>query len=98
MRTPMLALSYDTIKTGSTGMIFVFLAAGVIVMRSAQKLMFKVMGFIIMAALAVGCWAYRDTLQTCVKTCSCSLAGHKISIPASANQICAQIAKSTAKP
>ena len=93
MKNSLFALSYDTIKTGSTGMVFVFLAGALIAMRFAQKLMFKVVGFVVMAGLAVGCWAYRDTLQQCVKTCSCSLAGHKISIPASTNQICVQLNK-----
>ena len=93
MKISLFALSYDTIKTGSTGMVFVFLAAGLIAMRFSQKLVSKVIGFVVMAGLAVGCWAYRDTLEQCVKTCSCSLAGHKINVPTSANPICIQINK-----
>jgi hypothetical protein len=87
----MLGLSYDTVKNGSTGMIFVFLAAAVIAMRFTQKVMIKVISFVILAGLAVGCWAYRSTLEECLKTCTCSVAGHKLSLPSKATTVCKQI-------
>ena len=100
----LLGLSYDTIKTGTTGMIVVFLVAAVIAMRFTQKVMTKVVSFVILAGLAVGFWAYRSTLQECLKTCSCSVAGHKLALPSSATTVCKQIeanlpgSTTTAKP
>lgn len=52
-----------------------------VVFRFVQRLMLKVVLFVILAAFGLSLWIQRDDLQDCARTCECSLYGQTVVIP-----------------
>ncbi len=69
MRTAMI------VATGAFGALAC--CAMVLVRKAVTKIFF--VG--VLAAVGLGAWFYRADLERCQKTCTCSLAGHKIEVP-----------------
>lgn len=53
-----------------------------VVWRLVQKVVLRVIGVGVMLGLAAGMWFYRAELGDCAETCSCSLFGADVTVPA----------------
>ncbi len=69
-------------------LIFLTLLA-VWVMRLVQRLALRATVVLILLALAVTVWIYRDSLDECRVTCSCSLLGFDVDFSDNAEFVCA---------
>lgn len=69
-------------------LIFLTLLA-VWTMRMVQRMALRVMVFLVMLALGVTVWVYRDSLDECRVTCSCTLVGLDVDFSDRAEFICA---------
>ncbi len=83
----------DSIDPGQlrTIVIFVILALIVVmflVVRFVQKLVMKGVMLAVLAGLGVALWAQRADLGDCAETCSCSLFGQDVEIPADQQRLC----------
>ena len=74
-------LNAETLKPISAGALVLVVAAGFLVARFVQKLVFKAVALAVLAALAVGIWFFRADLGDCWQTCSCELLGREIAVP-----------------
>ncbi|MCU1365376.1 MAG: hypothetical protein JWL72_3418 [Ilumatobacteraceae bacterium] len=61
----MFALTYDTAKTIAIALVAIFVILAVVSAKVAASVTKKVLGVLILGALAVGVWSQRQALQTC---------------------------------
>lgn len=74
-------LNAETLKPISAGALVVVIVAGFLVARFVQKLVFKVIALVVLAALGLGIWFFRADLGECWKTCNCQLLGREVVVP-----------------
>ena len=74
-------LNAETLKPISAGALVVVIVAGFLVARFVQKLVFKVIALVVLAALGLGIWFFRADLGECWKTCNCQLLGSEVVVP-----------------
>lgn len=79
----------ESLQTVIVGAMVVLGVLALLVMRFVRRLVLRLVLVMLIGALAASLWGQRGDLQDCVETCSCTLFGREVSIPADANPSCA---------
>ena len=75
------SLDPDTLRWIILVVIAGLLVAMYMVVRIVQKLVMKIVLFLLLAGVGLSLWIQREDLQDCADTCSCSLYGVDVEIP-----------------
>ncbi len=78
----------DQLRTIVILVILALLVVMFLVVRFVQKLVMKGVMLAVLAGLGVALWAQRADLADCAQTCSCSLFGQDVEVPADQNPRC----------
>ncbi len=81
-------LDVTTLKWLSIAALIFLTLVAVWTMRMVQRVALRVTVFLIMLALGVTVWVYRDSLDECRVTCSCTLLGLDVDFSDNAEFVC----------
>lgn len=70
-----------SMKTLTLQGVFVSALLSFLVMRYVAKTAVRFVLLGVCVALGAGLWFYRDSLDTCAKTCSCTAFGKEVRVP-----------------
>lgn len=87
-------LSSDNLQTIAVVVIIGLLVLALVILKLVKALVMKVIGLAIIGGLVLGIYFYRDSLEECARTCSCTLLGQDVQVPDSATSICDQLGNS----
>lgn len=76
------------LKWFSLGGVVVVLLLNLFVIRMAQRMAIRAVMFLILISIAVTFWIYRDNLDECRRTCSCSLVGFDVDFSPAEDRVC----------
>lgn len=63
--------------------------------RMISSMVRKVVALVLLLGLAIGVWLYRDDLDNCRRTCSCSVAGFDVDFSDAAERECEAFMRAT---
>ena len=75
-------LDAERLQWASWGLTGLLVIVGLLVVRFVQRLLTVVLSLALVGGLVVGLWIQRDDLRACQATCSCSLFGQDVTVPA----------------
>ena len=81
-------LDAESLRHVIIGAMVVLAVVAAFVIKAVRRLLLQVVLVVITMALAVSLWLQRADLGDCAATCSCSLYGLDVTVPASANPNC----------
>lgn len=81
-------LDAESLQTIIVGVMVALGILALLILRFVRRIMLRLVLVALIGVLAASLWAQRADLQDCVETCSCTLFGQEVAIPADANPRC----------
>lgn len=78
----------DQLRTILVVVVLVLLVGTFLVIRFVQKLVMKGVMLVVLLGIGASLWVQRADLGDCADTCSCSLYGMDVEVPADQNPNC----------